>query len=630
MIIVFQMCKYSISAIKEPEEKVKVSFLKRNMNESKPKLKSETHNLMKNTMSIIQKTSEEKENKNFTSIRDKSETRSTLVPKITLPVSLTNGEEKRSSTNNTLVIINKENHKNVDADTERSKSDPRKGEIQKEKQHIKIIDVKERENNSSKKSSGDSLRRDDESRPEIKLRGEDNSARGGGEKRPVELVKPAVKQLSAINKATNDDQRDQNNTKSFFPKRKVSQNKVNTSRSEMERVKKSGKSTALETMRINFLKRNRTSLSDPKTTLSYVIGSETRGNNVLPALLNTSNTPLHNKSISRNDSSTLHKSTSAVESNYRETYPTGKRILNVEKNQTNKEPYAQRDKKSSRKGLTGNNTTTTSDVLHKRTKKPPSAKSENIVIKLNGKKGASKVNKANDTVHENFKAMDTHEVKEGIDINYMQRNVTAKMKTDAIKETSPAQFSDNSVLTHQKRLTSSRKNVKESKITSEAALNTLRANKTVTKENTLTKRKNVLNSERGFSNSQNGGITYNKEATRGDVQKARYKNPMRIVVQIENRTQTKKNEKGKLVDDISFPLKKEPQKGAAISVARGESQQKIIVTSPKLGSSKGAIRKVTEEKAKQDPLDSKNETRKGMLVTVMFHNQANLIIHCQK
>lgn len=102
--------------IKEPEEKVKVSFLKRNMNESKPKLKSETHNLMKNTMSVIQKTSEEKENKNFTSIRDKSETRSTLVPKITLPVSLTNGEEKRSSTNNTLVIINKENHKNVDAE----------------------------------------------------------------------------------------------------------------------------------------------------------------------------------------------------------------------------------------------------------------------------------------------------------------------------------------------------------------------------------------------------------------------------------------------------------------------------------------------------------------------------------
>ena len=84
------------------------------------------------------------------------------------------------------------------------------------------------------------------------------------------------------------------------------------------------------------------------------------------------------------------------------------------------------------------------------------------------------------------------------------------------------------------------------------------------------------------------------------------------------------------MDDISFPLKKEPQKGAAISVARGESQQKIIVTSQKLGSSKGAIRKVTEEKAKQDPLDSKNETRKGMLVTVMFHNQANLIIHCQK
>lgn len=624
------MCKYSISAIKEPEEKVKVSFLKRNMNESKPKLKSETHNLMKNTMSVIQKTSEEKENKNFTSIRDKSETRSTLVPKITLPVSLTNGEEKRSSTNNTLVIINKENHKNVDADTERSKSDPRKGEIQKEKQHNKIIDVKERENNSSKKSSGGSLRRDDESRPEIKLRGEDNSARGGGGKRPVELVKPAVKQLSAINKATNDDQRDKNNTDSFFPKRKVSQNEVNTSRSEMERVKKSGKSTALETMRINFLKRNRTSLSDPKTALSYVIGSETRGNTVLPALLNTSNTPLHNKSISRNDSSTLHKPTSAVESNYRETYPTGKRIRNIEKNQTNKEPYTQRDKKSSRIGLTGNNTTTTSDVLHKRTKKPPSAKSEKIVIKLNGKKGASKVNKANDTVHENFKAMDTHEVKEGIDINYMQRNVTAKMKTDAIKETSPAQFSDNSVLTHQKRLTSSRKNVKESKITSEAALNTLQANKTVTKENTLTKRKNVSNSERGFSNSQNGGITYNKEATRGDVQKARYRNPMRIVVQIENRTQTKKNEKGKLVDDISFPLKKEPQKGAAISVARGESQQKIIVTSQKLGSSKGAIRKVTEEKAKQDLLDSKNETRKGMLVTVMFHNQANLIIHCQK
>ena len=620
------MRKYSISAIKEPEEKVKVSFLKRNMNESKPKLKSETHNLMKNTMSVIQKTSEEKENKNFTSIRDKSETRSTLVPKITLPVSLTNGEEKRSSTNNTLVIINKENHKNVDADTERSKSDPRKGEIQKEKQHIKIIDVKERENNSSKKSSGDSLRRDDESRPEIKLRGEDNSARGGGGKRPVELVKPAVKQLSAINKATNDDQRDQNNTKSFFPKRKVSQNKVNTSRSEMERVKKSGKSTALETMRINFLKRNRTSLSDPKTTLSYVIGSETRGNTVLPALLNTSNTPLHNKSISRNDSSTLHKPTSAVESNYRETYPTGKRILNIEKNQTNKEPYTQRDKKSSRKGLTGNNTTTTSDVLHKRTKKPSSAQSEKIVIKLNGKKGASKVNKANDTM----KAMDTHEVKEGIDINYKQRNVTAKMKTDAIKETSPAQFSDNSVLTHQKRLTSSRKNVKKSKITGEAALNALQANKTVTKENTLTKRKNVSNSERGFSNSQNGGITYNKEASRGGVQKARYKNPMRIVVKIENRTQTKKNEKGKLVDDISFPLKKEPKKGAAISVARGESQQKIIVTSKKLGSSKGAIRKVTEEKAKQDLLDSKNEIRKGMPVTVMFHNQANLIIHCQK
>lgn len=59
------------------------------------------------------------------------------------------------------------------------------------------------------------------------------------------------------------------------------------------------------------------------------------------------------------------------------------------------------------------------DVLYKRIKKFLLVKFENIVIKLNGKKGVLKVNKVNDIVYENFKVMDIYEVKEGIDINYM-------------------------------------------------------------------------------------------------------------------------------------------------------------------------------------------------------------------
>lgn len=72
---------------------------------------------------------EEKENKNFIFICDKLEICFILVFKIIFFVLLINGEEKRLSINNILVIINKENYKNVDVDIERSKFDFCKGEI---------------------------------------------------------------------------------------------------------------------------------------------------------------------------------------------------------------------------------------------------------------------------------------------------------------------------------------------------------------------------------------------------------------------------------------------------------------------------------------------------------------------
>ncbi|XP_022784961.1 uncharacterized protein LOC111325423 [Stylophora pistillata] len=626
---------------KEPsEEKVKVSFLKRNMNESKPKLKPETDNSVENTTFVIQKTLEDKENSNVTSIREKSQTRSTSVPKITLPVSLSKGKEQRSSTNKTLVTINK--------DTERSKSDARKVETQKGKQHLKKIEVREGENNSSEKSSGPSLGRGNKSRSVVKLRGTDNSTQSGRKQLRLEGEKPAVEhaQSSAITKATNDNVRDQNDSNSFFPQRKVSQNEVNASLSEKERVKKTGKAKMLETMRISFFNRNKTSLSDPKTTLSNVIGPETRGNTALPAKLNTSNTPLHQKSNSKTDSleeSTLRKSTSALKEEHKETYPTGKKILTGERNQTNEEPDLQRDKNSSRKGPTGNNRTTISDALRKRTKTPQSAKSENIVIKMNRKEGASGVYKANDTVNQNVnvKATETHKVNKGTDIYSMQQNVVANLKTRQINETNPVELTskgtdDNSVrqqvksstinverkeersgsltstnfLTDQKRLDSSKKKFEESKVTSEAALTASTKKQTFDKEKIFINRANVTNSERDhLSNSQNDGIAKYKKATPGDVQRT-LDNNSRIIVKIKNKKQMKQNSQGKLVDSISSALKKETQRGAATSVSADESQQKIIVTLQKLGNSKGTIRNVKEEKTKQDSVGNHSETQK--------------------
>ena len=620
-------CNYVLLATKAPVKKVKVSFFGRHINESKPMQKADIHSPVKHTTSVVQKISEDKGKTNVTSKREKSENvgaSSTVASNVTLPTSLAKDTKQRSRTNESLKSVNKEMHNKVETDTERNQSDTPTGVIQKDTQHVNKTNTQKEQNNFTEKSKGDPITSSSENSPETKLQGADIKVQGVKKQTPVELNKPAIKQSSASNKvASNKNVKDQNTKNSSMLTRNGSQDKE---------INKTG-SGVLETLKINFLKKNRTLLSDQNNSLSHVIGPGTQNNTMLPTL--------HNKSNSKTNSqekAVSSKSASAVRSDKKET-------------STNKEPDAQRDKQTSRSGLNENTRTqtTTSDALHNRTQTTNSAKPKKIIIKLNGQQGASKENKTNVTVNDKsvLKAINSHQVNEDTRINSQQGNVAAKIKTQTRTDAKSPQLKTESKVDNsneQKRNSSSinverredrsgsltytsllrdqkhldlLKNVKGNKNKSDTALDSSKVNETNAKANVHIKnikKKDVSISERDYNDSING-----EQATLGSelVKKAPDKNTGHSVVQLKNRAHKKQNAKGlgNSVDDISGTTKKETRESVA-TVTRDASQQKIVATSQKLerlNNSQGTTQKVKEEKTKKNRAGSHDEMQKGML-----------------
>lgn len=293
---------------------------------------------------------------------------------------LESGENKKNAHNVSMGDDGKSVQRNISRDVTEM--------TQQITQHINTSNVEREKNNATEKYRGQIVR-DSVSNSDTKSQSEGTHAQEETVKQtPAEHGKQTTKQFDQSDKESNVNIEGQNNISSLTQIKNDTQEEI--SERTNETVNKTGKTRVLETLKINFLKKNRTShLDENNSSITQISDLETQRNEELPAL--------HNESNSKSDSvKMVDLSKSSPVASGSDKTGSSVKISNLNKsdgktNSIESQPGVQGDKKlSSNKGIDKDNKTRTTTL----------AKSEKIIVNLNGKQWTSKENKRNISVNE--------------------------------------------------------------------------------------------------------------------------------------------------------------------------------------------------------------------------------------
>ena len=350
---------------------------------------------------------------------------------------------------------------------------------------------------------------------------------------PGEHAKQNTEQFSENDKNSSSNTESRNNSISStlvnnFTHKRVS-NKTN------EASNKTGKTRVLETLKVNFLKRNENSHWDQNNA------SNSLGN----ALETQRNVKLDNETNSKADSGEVgasSKSTPAVGSDKKKTSLLDKRNSNVQKPEvvtdgTNSQQIPKSDKEMpSNQGIDHNT----------RTRTTTSAKSEKIVVNLSGKEEKSKTNKTTTSVSDRKVDNDTQQkyqngktpestqlAKTDVDANSISLEIKSsvpqsneqKVNSSSIyKRTGSTTSPTTSNVQHDQKDLKQLQNglVETSKNTT---LDSSKANKTVPKENTQVTKKDIIPSEKDSESSQNPNASSDSDK-RSHIENVRTRNAL--------------------------------------------------------------------------------------------------------
>lgn len=609
----------------------KVTLFSRNANDSKPIQKSEIQRQPKrvseqsNDSSVVQETSMNKQKMNITSKSENSSktvaSSSMVLPNVKTATTLVKDSERAPRTNYSLESTDNTKAPNVSVGDvgkglEENVSHIDTEVTQKVAHQIAENDVEHKQSNVTEKS--------------MLVKTENSSVRNGDTKSQSDVtqVQETRKQNSSINI------KGQRNENSSTPSKSVSQGNVTISRRPNKAANKTGKTRVLETLKINFLKKNRTSHHN-KSSVSQVNALETRRNAELPALHNESNS----KTDSAGEVTVSSKSTPTGGSDLKGTSVLDKKISNLNKsdgitNSANRLPSAQKDNELSSNKRNDEST---------RTPATTSAKSDKIVVNLNRRQDTSKENKTNISVNDTSTVKGTN----GQEVS----TLATKMQTRTVLNVNSAQLKSKNMDDHNKeqKMNTSFTNVRSkedgSKIsltstnvqssqhleslkhdpvqtsnTTTATLDSSKENETIAKANVRFTKSDTSLSERDSKSLQNGGTKDGKLAHVGSelTHKALNVNLTQSVDKMKDKVETKQTDRGSgnsrtSADDSNEHYKKNAQENMDI-LTRNKSHKRIEETSQnmeRLNHSLQATSKVEEERTKQRHKDQ----QKGMCLS---------------
>ena len=341
---------------------------------------------------------------------------------------------------------------------------------------------------------------------------------------PGEHAKQNTEQFSENDKNSSSNTKSRNNSISSTLVNNFTHKRVSDKTNEASN--KTGKTRVLETLKVNFLKRNENSHWDQNNA------SNSLGN----ALETQRNVKLDNETNSKADSGEVGastESTPAVGSDKKKTSLLDKRNSNVQKPEvvtdgTNSQQIPKNDKEMpSNKGIDHNTTT--------RTRTTTSAKSEKIVVNLSGKEEKSKKNKTNitttsrndvDKVDKDIQQkdqngetpertqlaktdLDAHslsfEIKSSVVQSNGQKVNSSSINTIHKRAGSTSSLTATNVQHDQKHLEQLQNGLVETP--KNTTLDSSKANKTVPKKNMQVTKKEIIPSEKDSESSQNSNAS---------------------------------------------------------------------------------------------------------------------------
>ena len=352
---------------------------------------------------------------------------------------------------------------------------------------------------------------------------------------PGEHAKQNTEQFSENDKNSSSNIKSRNNSISSSLVNNFTHKRVSYKTNEASN--KTGKTRVLETLKVNFLKRNENSHWDQNNA------SNSLGN----ALETQRNVKLDNETNSKADSGEVgasSKSTPAVGSDKKRTSVLDKRNSNVQKPEvvtdgTNSQQIPKNDKEMpSNKGIDHNTST--------RTRSTTSAKSEKIVVNLSGKEEKSKKNKTTTSVSDRKVDKDTQQkyqngktpestqlAKTDVNANSISLEIKSsvaqsneqKVNSSSIHERTGSTTSPttSNVQHDQKDLKQLQNGLVET--SKNTTLDSSKANKAVPKENTQVTKKDIIPSEKDSESSQDHNAS-SKGDKRWHIENVRTRNAL--------------------------------------------------------------------------------------------------------
>lgn len=497
----------------------------------------------------------------------------------------------------------------------------------KDTQHLNSNNILREKNNATERLNRDQRVRDSVSSSVTKSESEVTHAQDKKVKQTsAEQGKQATQQFDESEKVSSINTEDENKESSVTQLKNDTQENAKISGRKNEAINKTRKTRVLETLKINFLKKNTTSNMDQNnSSVTRISDLKTPRNVELPALQTESN--------SKSDSGkvvALSKSSPASESD-----KTGSNVLDKKISTANKSDGMGK-RTDNKHGVQESKGLSTNKAIDKdtRTRTTTLARSEKIIVNLNSKQETSKENERNTSVNV-ASSMNDHEANGDDKQKTSQReetstfslqNKTQTAETDSVvnsaqvkiksitaqnKErkmnTSSASISSKgdgskgsriytNVEHDQKRLETLKQSSGESSNTNRSADDSSNRNKTVAKVNT-----HVTNSDGAFSELESKSSQSDDGGSKGNVDK----NVTQKVEKVADKIDTKEVEKKKSQESIETVLT------TNTSHVIAESSQKLV----RSNHSRGTASNVEEKRLKHDQegVESYN-VQKGMPV----------------
>ena len=634
---------FLFSAAKDPVEKFKVSFFGKNVNDSKDIPKSAiqrqpSHVSGTGNGSLVSKKTLAGKGKN--TITDKGEkttravdTNSTAALKVKPTTSSAKESEHILNINN-RTLESRENKENAPTipmgDTgnsiQRNVSHNFTEMTHKVTQHLNYNNIEEEKNNDTEKLNRDQRIRASVSSSVTKSQTEVTHAQEEKLKQtPAEHRNRATEQFDQSKKVLSINTEDQDKESSVTPIKNDTQENAKIPEGTNEAINKTGNTRMLETLKINFLKKNRTSNLDQNNLSATQISDLKMPRNVeLPA----SQTDLNSKTDS-GKVIVLSKSSPASGSD-----KTGSNVLDKNISTVNKSDGIRKRTDNQHGAQDGKGLSTNKGIdKDTRTRATTLAKSEKITVNLNSKQETSKENKRNTSV--NVAASMSDQEANGDDkqktsqreetstfslqnktqtaetdsvVNFAQvkvksitvQNKERKMNTSSTNISSKGDGSKDSQIStdvehDQNQLETIKQSSNESSNTESSTEDSFKRNKTVAKVNT-----HVTKSDGASSEIESKSTQSDDDGSKGNVDK----NVTQPVEKKANDIDTKKVEKKKSQESVETVL------------TTNTSHARIAELSQKLEStnhSQGATSDVKEKRVKhvQEDVESHN-VQKGM------------------